>query len=120
MRKAYGYVTRMKDGKRQLLVSQHSIPEAGIQIPKGTVKPNEDTYKAVIRELEEETVKDFEIESLIAEDYWAADDGVIHNRFFYKITVRDAQDKWDHRQTGEGEEAILTFKLFLDIFYKGS
>ncbi|USK53217.1 NUDIX domain-containing protein [Cytobacillus solani] len=55
MRKAYGYVTRMKDGKRQLLIFQHSIPEAGIQIPKGTVKPNENTYKAVIRELEEET-----------------------------------------------------------------
>ncbi|WP_246067087.1 NUDIX domain-containing protein [Cytobacillus solani] len=34
-------------------------------MPKGTVKPNENTYKAVIRELEEETgLKDFEIESL--------------------------------------------------------
>lgn len=38
IKKAYGYVTRIKNGKPQVLVFQHSIPEAGIQIPKGTVK----------------------------------------------------------------------------------
>ncbi len=45
IKKAYGYVTRIKDGKTQVLVFQHPITEAGIQVPKGTVKPNEDTKK---------------------------------------------------------------------------
>lgn len=85
IRKAYGYVTRIKEGKTQVLVFQHPITEAGIQIPKGTVKPKEDTYHAVIREIEEETgLRSFHVENLIAEDLWENDDGAIHNRFFIK------------------------------------
>lgn len=45
----------MQEDKTQVLVFQHSIAEAGIQIPKGTIKPEEDTHYAVIREIEEET-----------------------------------------------------------------
>ncbi|MGP4107848.1 NUDIX domain-containing protein [Virgibacillus sp. L01] len=83
IRKAYGYVTRIKDGITQVLVFQHPIIEAGIQIPKGTVNDEEDTYDAVIREIEEETgLKNFKIEKLIAKDYWENGDGAIHNRFF--------------------------------------
>ncbi|WP_317778974.1 hypothetical protein [Peribacillus sp. CSMR9] len=47
IRKAYGYVTRTINGETQVLVFQHPISEAGIQIPKGTVEPHEDTYQAV-------------------------------------------------------------------------
>jgi hypothetical protein len=36
-RKAYGYITRINDGKIQVLVFQHPLTEAGIQITKGTV-----------------------------------------------------------------------------------
>jgi hypothetical protein len=39
IKKAYGYVTRIKNGETQVLVFQHPIREAGIQIPKGTVMP---------------------------------------------------------------------------------
>jgi 8-oxo-dGTP pyrophosphatase MutT (NUDIX family) len=45
----------IKEGEPQELVFKHPIPEAGIQIPKGTAKENEDTYQAVMREMEEET-----------------------------------------------------------------
>ncbi|MFS0777107.1 NUDIX domain-containing protein [Neobacillus sp. 3P2-tot-E-2] len=55
IRKAYGYITRIKDGKIQVLVFQHPLTEAGIQIPKGTVNVEEDTYNAVIMEIAEET-----------------------------------------------------------------
>ncbi|WP_036183407.1 NUDIX hydrolase [Ureibacillus manganicus] len=113
IKKAYGYVTRIKNGKTQVLVFQHSIPEAGIQIPKGTVNAQEDAYHAVIREIEEETgLKNFIVENLIAEDNWKNDDGATHNRFFYKIVVSDAPDKWDHQPTGGGDEEGLTFHYF--------
>lgn len=113
IRKAYGYVTRIKEGKTQVLVFQHPITEAGIQIPKGTVKPEEDTYNAVIREVEEETgLRNFDVEDLIAEDYWENDDGAIHNRFFYKITVSSVPDAWDYQPTGGGDEEGLTFHFF--------
>ncbi|WP_260320103.1 NUDIX domain-containing protein [Peribacillus simplex] len=55
IKKAYGYVTRINKGETQVLVFQHPIAEAGIQIPKGTVKSQEDAYQAVIREIKEET-----------------------------------------------------------------
>jgi hypothetical protein len=41
IKKAYGYVTRINNGETQVLVFQHPIREAGIRIPKGTVKPQE-------------------------------------------------------------------------------
>ncbi|WP_342506822.1 NUDIX domain-containing protein [Sporosarcina sp. FSL K6-2383] len=113
IKKAYGYVTRISDGKTQVLVFRHSNAEAGIQIPKGTVKPNEDTYHAVIREIEEETgLSDITVQNLIAEDFWENDDGAIHNRFFYKIAVSSVQDEWDYQPTGGGDEDGLTFHYF--------
>ncbi|WP_078551990.1 NUDIX hydrolase [Bacillus alkalicellulosilyticus] len=113
IKKAYGYVTRIKEGQTQVLVFRHSIAEAGIQIPKGTVQPDEDTILAVIREMEEETgLRDFQVERLLAEDMWKNDDGAIHHRFFYKITVSDASDEWDYHPTGGGEEDGITFHFF--------
>ncbi|WP_249872667.1 NUDIX hydrolase [Oceanobacillus saliphilus] len=113
IKKAYGYVTRKKNGKTQVLVFQHPIPEAGIQIPKGTVNDQEDTYNAVIREIEEETgLKNFVVENLIVEDNWKNDDGAIHNRFFYRINVSDAPDEWNYQPAGGEDEEELTFHYF--------
>lgn len=59
-----------------MLVFRHPVPDAGIQIPKGTVKPEENTWDAAIREIEEETgLKGFVVENLIAEDHWENEDG---------------------------------------------
>lgn len=113
IKKAYGYVTRVKEGKTQVLVFRHPITEAGIQIPKGTVEPNESTYNAVIREIEEETgLKSFEVENLIVEDYWEYDDGTRHNRYFYKINESNVPDTWEYKPTGGGGEEGLTFYCF--------
>ena|SRR5699024_3227116 len=110
IKKVYGYVTRNRNGKTQVLVFQHSIPEAGIQIPKGTVKSYEDTYIALVREIKEETgLKDFKVEKLIAQDWWESEDGTLHNRFFYEIKVSNVPDKWEHKPTGGGDEEGLRF-----------
>lgn len=70
IQKVYGYITRRKDGKIQVLVFRHSNPAAGIQIPKGTVEKNEDKGNAIIREIKEETgLQNFKVETLIAEDF---------------------------------------------------
>ncbi|MGE8081323.1 NUDIX hydrolase [Peribacillus loiseleuriae] len=113
IKKAYGYVTRIKEGRTQVLVFRHPVIEAGIQIPKGTVKPKENTYNAVTREIEEETgLKNFEVENVIAEDYWENDDGTLHNRFFYKINVSNVPEEWDYEPTGGGDEEGLVFHYF--------
>ncbi|OXS59576.1 8-oxo-dGTP pyrophosphatase MutT (NUDIX family) [Bacillus sp. V-88] len=114
IKKAYAYVTRVRDGRLQVLVFQHKdIPEAGIQIPKGTVKEEEDTYSAVIREVKEETgIQKFEVEKLISADFWRNDDGAMHNRYFYKIVCNEKADAWEYNPTGGGEEDGLTFQFF--------
>ncbi|MGE7840169.1 NUDIX hydrolase [Lysinibacillus sp. NPDC093712] len=113
IKKAYGYITRVKEGIIQVLVFRHSVMEAGIQIPKGTVKPKESTYQAVIREMKEETgLKDFNVEKLLAEDIWENDEGVVQNRFFYKIHVFKTLDEWDYAPTGGGDEEGLIFHYF--------
>ncbi|MCA1063756.1 NUDIX domain-containing protein [Rossellomorea sp. AcN35-11] len=113
-KKAYGYVTRVRDKRTQVLVFRHKgIPEAGIQIPKGTVSEGENTLNAVIREMKEETgIQRFEVEKLISVDYWETDDGAVHNRYFYKIVCHEMADEWEHNPTGGGEEKGLTFQFF--------
>lgn len=113
VKKVYGYITRLKGNKIQVLVFRHSNPEAGIQIPKGTVEVEEDINSAIVREIKEETgLQKFKVEKLIAEDFWKNDDGSIHQRFFYKINVMDALDEWEYQPTGGGEEIGLIFRYF--------
>ncbi|MBS4203630.1 NUDIX domain-containing protein [Lederbergia citrea] len=52
------FITRKKDENLELLLIKH--PNAGIQVPAGTVEINEDFYQAAIREAIEETgLKEF-------------------------------------------------------------
>lgn len=113
IKKVYGYVSRINNGSTQVLVFRHPNLEAGIQIPKGTVQPNENTDHAVVREIIEETgLEQIKIEKLITEDYWKNVDGAIHHRFFYKINVSNTPDYWEHEPTGGGPEEGLTFSYF--------
>ncbi|TFD99467.1 NUDIX hydrolase [Jeotgalibacillus salarius] len=113
-KKAYGYITRVKDEQVQILVFRHKdIPEAGIQIPKGTVHENEDTYDAMIREIQEETgIQHFEVKELLAEDFWENVDGAMHHRYFYKVVCKKTADEWSHNPSGGGAEKGLTFQFF--------
>jgi 8-oxo-dGTP pyrophosphatase MutT (NUDIX family) len=51
--KVTAFVTRERDGERQLLLFEH--PNAGVQIPAGTVEAGESPEQAVLREAAEET-----------------------------------------------------------------
>src|SRR5690349_4573833 len=85
--KVYAYITQGE----QLLVFRHvDFPDAGIQVPGGTVQPGEPLREAVLREAFEETgLADLEI---IAElgDTWPAMDGSgrvgeLHHRNFFHL-----------------------------------
>ncbi len=53
LEKVTAFVTRQTPNGRELLVFRH--PHAGVQLPAGTVNPNETPHDAVLREVREET-----------------------------------------------------------------
>ncbi len=111
--KVYGYITRFYKEKPQVLVFQHSVPEAGIQIPKGTVNPGEDPLHAVVREMVEETgLTSVYVEKLLAVDTGMNTDSKQQKRYFYQLNTTELKDNWAHHPIGGGEERGLTFHFF--------
>lgn len=54
--KAYGFVLRGEGAARELLVFEHAgLPDAGLQVPGGTVEAGETPLEAVAREVLEES-----------------------------------------------------------------
>lgn len=116
-RRAYAYVTRMKDRTKQVLVfSQQNDPEAGIQIPGGGIEPEETPLEGVRREIVEETgLLDCLVERELAVDVREYHNGNLHQRIerhFFLLSVNNAPDKWEHHVTGKGEDNGLVFLYF--------
>ncbi len=116
-RRAYAYVTRIKDGTRQVLVfSQQNDAEAGIQVPGGGIEPEETPLEGVRREVAEETgLLDCKVERELAVDSWEYHNGDLHQRVerhFFLLSVKNAPDKWEHHVTGKGEDNGFVFLYF--------
>ena len=64
--RAYAYIT---NGSRLLLFTHPESPEAGIQVPAGTIEPGESPQDAVMREAKEETgLTELRYEQFLAQD----------------------------------------------------
>ena len=105
--KVVAYITHTdpESGRLRLLVFTHpDAPEAGIQVPAGTIKPGESPSEAVLREAEEETgLTDLELVRFLGErtiDFrpWGRDE--FHHRHFFHLRVLSAPpDTWLHHET---------------------
>jgi 8-oxo-dGTP pyrophosphatase MutT (NUDIX family) len=126
-RKAYGYVTRIHNANKQVLVFRHpllDITEGGIQIPKGTIQAGETPLEAVRREIIEETgLTEFTVEREIAVDVWEyRHEGEVeqHERHFFWLSVLDLHvpDTWYHNVIGgqggqgDGQDEGMVFRYF--------
>jgi ADP-ribose pyrophosphatase YjhB (NUDIX family) len=115
IRKAYAYIIRKRAGIRELLVFRHrDFPEAGIQVPKGTMQPDELPETAVLREAREETgLRDVTLVRALAVDSELQPDGTRHERHFFELAApAHTLDAWEHVVTGEGEDNGLVFYYF--------
>ncbi len=97
-RKAYALITY---GNRLLVFEHTDAPEAGIQIPGGTVEPHEDPQEAVMREAEEETgLTALRLVRFLGEqriEFGNADAPHSHHRFYYHLVCdTPAPDRWQH------------------------
>jgi 8-oxo-dGTP pyrophosphatase MutT (NUDIX family) len=116
VRKVLAYVTREREGMRELLVFAHrDYPEAGLQVPAGTVKEGEEIEVALLREVGEETglAAWRVVRKLGVYDYWNDSVGRCDERHVFHLTVtEDAPDCWEWVETDGGEVAEIEGYVF--------
>lgn len=112
--KVLAYILRQRDGQRQLLVFEHrDHPDAGVQVPAGTVEPGEAIEAALLREIEEES--GLRAEQLgqarkLAAVYEAEWD---QQRHVYAVTPHGSlPHRWSHTVRGGGEDQGMVFDYY--------
>ncbi len=115
-RKAFAYITH---GHHLLVFSHPAAPEAGIQVPAGTVEPGERPETAVLREACEETgLSDLELSGFLGEqirpmaDYGIHEDH--HRYFFHLLHPSEPQTSWRHAEMhpSDGTAGPIVFEFF--------
>ncbi|MDM5188303.1 NUDIX domain-containing protein [Bacillus sp. DX4.1] len=119
-KKVYAYITRKKDGVMQLLVFTHrDMPDAGAQVPGGTVDERETLKEAVLREVFEEAgLSHIFIERFI-DDYiiYVKEKQEYEKHHFFHITLlTDIKDTWDHAvSAGEEDQGLVFSYKWIDV-----
>lgn len=123
-RKAFAYVTSLTtsgttSGQRLLVFSHPLSPEAGIQVPAGTMRDDESPPVAVLREAREETGltaltlvtqlgrREFDARSFGRDE--------IHDRWFFHLTCdEETPDRWRHGEydPSDGSGDVIPFDFF--------
>lgn len=113
--KVIAYITY---GDKLLVFSHPRYPEAGIQVPAGTVEEGESLEEAVLREAREETgLDDLEIQSYLGvREYLSASDrpGVQRRHFFHLALCGEAPTRWRHyeKYPSDGSNEPIEFEFF--------
>lgn len=114
--KVFAYITHRD---RLLLLSHPHAPEAGIQVPAGTIKEGENPEEAVMREAFEETgLSELKLVSFLGEcqrDMSDFDRDEIHHRYFYHLRCEaDPPERWQQYENdpSEGGTEPILFELF--------
>ena len=114
--KVFAYITH---GHRLLVFRHPAVPEAGIQVPAGTIKAGEHPEAAVLREAFEETgIAGLTLSGLLGEQTQdRADfgrDEIPHRRFYHLCCTGSPPEMWKHEETdpADGEPDPLLFEFF--------
>ena len=118
--KVYAYILRKSNAGSQLLVFEHvDFPDAGIQVPGGTVEAGETIFAAVQREAAEETglldlVFRGELGS-IKRDMRGLGFHEVHHRHYFLFYCKDCKrETWiGYEETpSDGAEGPIALRLF--------
>jgi 8-oxo-dGTP pyrophosphatase MutT (NUDIX family) len=114
-KKVFAYITH---SNRLLVFSHPHSPEAGIQVPAGTLNPDEHPETGVLREAFEETgLLNLRLVRFLGEqvrEMFDFDRGAIHHRYFYHLQCEgDPPEIWQHEERdpygGTGEAILFEF-----------
>ena len=112
--RAYAYIT---NGSRLLLFTHPKSPEAGIQVPAGTIEPGENPQDAVMREAKEETsLTELRYEQFLAQDTRDMRDcgrDELQYRWFFHLSVEGpTEETWRHGEHAADGSVIHPFDFF--------
>jgi 8-oxo-dGTP pyrophosphatase MutT (NUDIX family) len=112
--KVFAYIT---NHNRLLVFSHPNSPEAGIQVPAGTVKQNETLQNAVLREAYEETglvgLKLIGYLGNCVYDMSPERGNSAQCRHFFHLEVDgEMPNLWQHYETSGGKREPILFELF--------
>lgn len=112
-RKAFAYITH----QNRLLVFEHAdYPDAGIQVPAGSIEPDETPEQGVMREAFEETglegLKIVEFLGMV--EYHYNHEEIAHRYFFHLTCDHKPPETWSHMETNrsDGNSEPLEFCFY--------
>ena len=116
-RKAFAYIT---NGRRLLVFAHPDHPDAGIQVPAGTIENGEEPADAVVREAFEETgLAGLTLAAFLGKcEYDMSEFGTneTHRRYFYHLLSEgESPDSWVHFETspsGREDQSPIRFRLY--------
>lgn len=111
---ALAYITH---ANRLLVFTHPDFPEAGVQVPGGTLKEGEEPDEAVMREAFEETgLEGLELQSYLGDcQVDAPERDEVYQCRFYDLTYDGpAPERWRHDETdpADGTPGPITFEFF--------
>lgn len=108
--KVLAYITRVRNGHVELLTfTERAHPEAGRQVPAGTVEPDEDVAAALVREVAEESgLTNVKIIRKLAEAVFPEWGNLRH--VFHVEVLGQVPDRWIHSVRGFGEDSGKQFE----------
>jgi 8-oxo-dGTP diphosphatase len=114
LQKVITYITAQG---RLLMFRQPQSPNAGIQVPGGTVEPGESVQQAALREAVEETgLSDLRLERFLGSASYITRDppGTLHERHFFHLSREHAEPAaWTHfEKTPAHTPRPIRFELF--------
>jgi ADP-ribose pyrophosphatase YjhB (NUDIX family) len=118
--KAFAYITRGASAGQEILLLAHpDHPDAGIQVPAGTMRDGEPVLEAALREAGEETgLRDLTVVGALGTAEFDARPfgrNEVHLRHFVHVRCGDAtEDRWEHWEEFPDDEpgGQVRFELY--------
>lgn len=115
--KVVGFVINENSESPRVLVFEHEKKwsDAGLQVPAGSVRPQEPQESAICREIFEETgLESLEVVRKLGDYYiFRNSHSEFNHRHVFELRAEgDLQEEWEHKVSGHGHDRGMTFKCF--------
>ncbi|WP_017381729.1 NUDIX hydrolase [Paenisporosarcina sp. TG-14] len=117
--KVLAYITKGQEPNLELLVfEQKNEPEAGLQVPGGTIEEDELLIDALYREITEETGIARDELSFMGKlhkyNYYPYGKDIVYERNFFQLGYAGNQENWEHEVISDGKDNGMTFQFHFE------